>query len=532
MARLTGGPINIVNLDAQNIDNWLDGAISEQSPTQFVATPAANFRLEYTGVGLTYDANGIPLSGTITGIRVLQFATLWMQFDDIAISVPAYRGFVADNDAEQFFAVVFSGDDIMSRAMSSILLDQFNGYGGNDSINGNDGNDTLFGGTGNDSLVGNFGADKLFGGAGNDSYFVGDPEDIIDETGGSGIDTVIVRGSNFSLFDSGRGNIENVRIEAIGLSVVFGNDLANRITGNGEQNELYGFGSNDTIDGSDGNDTLLGNLGADKLSGGEGTDSLIGGFGNDTLLGGAGDDYYAIEDGDSVVETQSGTIGGIDTVRYNEVQGNVTIGSNIENLILGHGRLGTGNELDNSIIGNNAGNRLLGLGGNDTLLGGTEGDTLDGGKGADLMQGGNGADTYIVDSVFDRVDETGAAVGRDTVESSVTHSLAAADGQVIGDVENLILRGRASIDATGNGLANLLQGTSGRIALLDRMATTRSRAARARIQWKAVTAMTPIASTPRPISLSKPAMTRWTWSSPTCPWTSMRRLSATSNPSC
>ena len=78
------------------------------------------------------------------------------------------------------------------------------------------------------------------------------------------------------------------------------------------------------------------------------------------------------------------------------------------------------------------------------------------------MQGGNDADTYIVDSVFDRVDETGAAVGRDTVESSVTYSLAAADGQVTGDVENLILRGRASIDATGNGLANLLQGTSGK----------------------------------------------------------------------
>ena len=34
MARLTGGPINIVNLDAQNIDNWLDGSISEQSPTE------------------------------------------------------------------------------------------------------------------------------------------------------------------------------------------------------------------------------------------------------------------------------------------------------------------------------------------------------------------------------------------------------------------------------------------------------------------------------------------------------------------
>ena len=57
----------------------------------------------------------------------------------------------------------------------------------------------MFGGTGNDSLVGDLGADNLFGGAGNDSYFVGDPEDIVDETEGSGIDTVIVRGAEFSL---------------------------------------------------------------------------------------------------------------------------------------------------------------------------------------------------------------------------------------------------------------------------------------------------------------------------------------------
>ncbi len=46
MATLTGGPINSINFDFQFIDNWLSGAISDQSPTQFVATPAANFRLE------------------------------------------------------------------------------------------------------------------------------------------------------------------------------------------------------------------------------------------------------------------------------------------------------------------------------------------------------------------------------------------------------------------------------------------------------------------------------------------------------
>ncbi|HEX6094524.1 MAG TPA: hypothetical protein VFZ07_14280, partial [Dongiaceae bacterium] len=165
MARLTGGPINSVNFDFQFIDNWLNGPISDQSPTQFAATPAANFRLEYAGVGLTYDANGNPVSGTITGIRVLQFATLWVQFEDIEVSVPAYRGFVGSNDAEGLFAIIFSGDDIMSRATNNTHLDQFNGYAGNDSIDGNAGDDTLLGGTGNDSLVGALGADKLFGGA-------------------------------------------------------------------------------------------------------------------------------------------------------------------------------------------------------------------------------------------------------------------------------------------------------------------------------------------------------------------------------
>ncbi len=403
MARLTGGPINSVNFDFQNIDSWLNGPISDQSPTGFVATPAANFRLEYTGVGLTYDANGIPLSGTITEIRVLQFNILWMQFEDIEISVQAYRNFVADNNAEGIFAVIFSGDDIMSRAMNDTFPDQFNGYAGNDSIDGNAGDDTLLGGTGNDSLAGALGADKLFGGAGNDSYFVDDGGDIVDEAGGSGIDTVIVQVSDFSLYDNGRGAIENIQVEAIGRSVVSGNDMANRITGNGEQNELYGYDGNDTIDGNGGNDTLVGNLGADKLSGGDGTDSLFGGGANDTLLGGTGDDFYGIDDGDSVVESQGGTLGGVDTVRYNGAQGSVTLGANLENLVLGSGTNGTGNELGNTIAANSAGNRLAGLAGDDTLQGGTGHDTLDGGKGADLMQGGNGADTYIVDSIFDRV---------------------------------------------------------------------------------------------------------------------------------
>ncbi len=462
MATLTGGPINSINFDFQFIDNWLSGAISDQSPTQFVATPAANFRLEYTGVGLTYDANGNPVSGTITGIRVLQFATLWMQFEDIEISMQAYRGFVGSNDAEGLFAAAFSGDDIMSRATNNTHPDQLNGYAGNDSIDGNAGDDTLLGGTGNDSLVGALGADKLFGGAGNDSYFVDDSEDIVDETGGSGIDTVVVRGSAFSLQANGLGAIENIEIVGLGLSFVSGNDIANRITGNGEQNNVFGFGGNDTIDGGGGNDTLNGGIDNDRLNGGDGTDSLFGGLGNDTLAGGAGNDFYSIDDGDALIESLGGTHGGIDTVRYNGAKGSHVLGTNIENLVLGSGSTGTGNELDNTLTGNLSANHLLGLAGDDTLIGDAGNDTLAGGKGADLMQGGDGLDTYIVDSVFDAIDETGAKTGRDTVESSVSYSLAIADGQVTGDVEILILKGTASINGTGNALNNLLQGTSGK----------------------------------------------------------------------
>jgi Ca2+-binding RTX toxin-like protein len=354
----------------------------------------------------------------------------------------------------------------MSRAMNSTLPDQFNGYAGNDSIDGNAGDDTLIGGTGNDTLIGALGTDKLLGGAGNDTYVVDDSDDIIDETGGTGIDTVVVRNSEFSLYDNGRGAVENARIEALGLSIVSGNDIGNEITGNAEQNQVYGFVGNDTIDGGDGNDTLDGGFGADKLTGGDGTDSLFGAFGSDTLLGGLGNDFYGIDDGDSVVESQGGTLGGVDTVRYNGAAGSFTLGANIENLVLGSGKNGTGNDLGNSITGNTAENRLFGLAGNDTLQSEGENDTLDGGKGADLMQGGNDADTYIVDSIFDIVDETGAKAGKDTVESSVSYSLRATDGQVIGDVENLILKGSAAIDGTGNGVANLLTGNSGTNKLL------------------------------------------------------------------
>jgi Ca2+-binding RTX toxin-like protein len=70
------------------------------------------------------------------------------------------------------------------------------------------------------------------------------------------------------------------------------------------------------------------------------------------------------------------------------------------------------------------------------------------------MDGGLGNDTYIVDNIGDVASETGGGGGIDTVQSSASHTLGA-------NIENLTLLGTASINATGNALANTLLGTNG-----------------------------------------------------------------------
>ncbi|HVR65077.1 MAG TPA: calcium-binding protein, partial [Verrucomicrobiae bacterium] len=133
---------------------------------------------------------------------------------------------------------------------------------------------------------------------------------------------------------------------------------------------------------------------------------------------------------------------------------------------LGSGTTGAGNGLDNEITGNLLNNKLFGLAGDDDLDGAAGDDTLDGGKGADSLVGGTGSDTFIVDSIFDSVEELLADPGIDTVRSSVAFSLDAASGQVTGDVETLILTGNAAINATGSAAANTLIGNAAKNLLI------------------------------------------------------------------
>ncbi|MFX5701049.1 type I secretion protein, partial [Acinetobacter baumannii] len=109
---------------------------------------------------------------------------------------------------------------------------------------------------------------------------------------------------------------------------------------------------------------------------------------------------------------------------------------------------GTGNALNNVLIGNSAIN---------TLTAGVGDDYLDGGAGADKLLGGIGNDTYVIDNTGDIVTEN-AGEGIDTVLSSITYTLSS-------NLENLTLTGSTAINATGNTLNNTLTGNSGVNAL-------------------------------------------------------------------
>ena len=92
----------------------------------------------------------------------------------------------------------------------------------------------------------------------------------------------------------------------------------------------------------------------------------------------------------------------------------------------------------------------------DTIEGNQAANLIDGGRGADIMAGYAGNDTYIVDNAGDKVIESaGAANGTDTIESSVSIKLLAAN------VEKLVLTGSSSLSGTGNTLANTITGNAG-----------------------------------------------------------------------
>jgi Ca2+-binding RTX toxin-like protein len=103
---------------------------------------------------------------------------------------------------------------------------------------------------------------------------------------------------------------------------------------------------------------------------------------------------------------------------------------------------------------------LFGGVGKDTLSGGQGNDSLTGGAGADNMRGGAGNDVYVIDGEDVINESIAGSGGTDTVQSSISFSLANT-ASLLGAVENLTLLGSGDITGTGNALGNRLAGNAG-----------------------------------------------------------------------
>ncbi|RVU15451.1 cadherin-like domain-containing protein [Methylobacterium oryzihabitans] len=229
-----------------------------------------------------------------------------------------------------------------------------------------------------------------------------------------------------------------VPLSAVGQATITVTSPYNEMTGReGVDDALAGTVNADRLRGLSGNDTLLGLGGGDRLIGGAGNDRLDGGSGADTMTGGLGDDTYLVDDAGDLITELFGE--GSDAVRTS--LSTYALADNLEALTYtGTGFFtGTGNDLANLITGGDRGNRLSG------------------GAGADTLVGGLGGDTYLVDNAADVVVEN-AGGGIDRVLTSVSYTLPE-------NVENLGMGSSASINGTGNALANLLVGNNGRNVL-------------------------------------------------------------------
>ena len=275
----------------------------------------------------------------------------------------------------------------------------------------------------------------IFGLDGNDTIIAGNESDYVD--GGNGNDII-----------SDLGGL--VGDHFIGGS---GNDVLYAIAGD---DWLEGNSGNDALNGGNDNDLLDGGTGKDLLDGDDGNDTLIadGSFvdGFDQLFGGNGNDVYVLSGLNFTIADDSG----IDRLEISLTASLANL-VGIENLTLtGNAAInGYGDALGNDINGNGAANILDGGNGNDLIRGYGGNDTLIGGLGGgvEYLYGGTGDDTFIVYDTQDTPVEFGGQ-GIDTVNSSVRF--------VLGDnIENLILRGAASVNGFGNALGNQLTGNTG-----------------------------------------------------------------------
>lgn len=213
------------------------------------------------------------------------------------------------------------------------------------------------------------------------------------------------------------------------MAVIYGDDLANDLSGTAGADSIYGLGGNDTLTGGSG----------------------------DSLFGGVGDDVYFIQRGGQTLAVFCKELSdeGHDTLNMEVLSPSSYV--KLPDFIDDWNVYGTvsslaGNAEDNVITVSGATSYVVmnGLAGDDVLYGTNFEDILMGGAGVDGMCGGMGDDIYFVENKDDIVLER-SGEGLDLVDSSADRYKLAAN------VENLELSGDSKqLMAYGNTLGNVI----------------------------------------------------------------------------
>lgn len=434
-----------------------DNPVSEYNPVQ---------QIKFTDGGVTWDLTALKtkaLTGNETSQNILGL----------------YGSDSINGDGGDDLIYGQAGNDTISAGTGNDTLyggngnDMLNGGNGDDSLSGEAGGDSLDGGDGNDWLNGDIGIDSLFGGNGDDTLF-GGSSGITSQA----VSSLVVYAKGTMLAGVGPNMdvwIDGVKVQtfsvnstaytaytvtaplgmnAKSIDVTFTNDAyyasedrnlyVEKIVVSGK--EIKGNTPGVILDYGSGTSAFdlsnayrsngsIGSNGSLRFGLGD-NDYLNGGAGIDNLTGGVGNDVYIVDNtADQITES---TNEGYD---FAESSVTYTLAGNVEHLTLtGTGSInGTGNSLNNMLVGNSGVN------------------LLNGGAGIDFMVGGGGNDTYVVDNASDVCFEN-AGGGIDVAESSASYALNA-------NVENLKLTGATAINGTGNDLANELAGNAGNNAL-------------------------------------------------------------------
>lgn len=397
------------------------GTISLRSSTVLTYTSDAGFLVSLTGANLTYDADGLPSGGTVTGLTIskngVTYATLngiEVDFARAGLWIFGYNdgGTMIAPDPYQLIDHALRGDDSVT------------GSSGFDDIMAGAGDDTIFAGDGDDYVSDQAGSDVMDAGAGWDvlSYYeanwstAADGGIYLDAEAGLVFDpwgfTDTIEGFE-EYRDTSYHDILQGRATDEDFWVNRGNDEIDGRQGYDwlSYADAHRFGATrgisvnvatgqvrDSWNGTDiftGIEAIRGTRFADIFTGSSGEDNFVGGAGKDAFSGGSGTDWLGFwsngwnSDGGKGVTVDLGLT--IEVI--NDGYGNAENANGFENLLGSQfaDKL-SGNAVANAIWGDEGNDTLAGAGGDDFLFGEAQRDSISGGDGNDFLVGGTASD--------------------------------------------------------------------------------------------------------------------------------------------